>query len=284
MKTFLILVTLWFMQFITVSVFAQATFTTPYSLQVTTNKTTHVVFPFAIKSIDRGTQDVLVQKAPGAENVLQLKAAKEGFAPTNVTVITEDEKLYPFMVSYDSLPQHLTVSLINTEDPVYNGYTANLKALANVDHHTNIESLQNTANLVARGKTNMFVLADTKGNVFLHLKGLYIQNDVYYFQIQVSNSSSISYKADHVSFTIKDKKKFKRTANQEADLTPGYASGVTTAIDAHEDATWVVALPKFTLEDGKYLLLSVMEKDGGRYLFLKLKNRHLLRSRSIVQR
>ena len=39
-------------------------------LQIGYSKTTSIVFPYAIKSVDRGSEDVLVQKAKGVENIL----------------------------------------------------------------------------------------------------------------------------------------------------------------------------------------------------------------------
>src|SRR4051812_41499599 len=89
---------------------AQETFIESNNVSVTCNKTTHLIFPYAIRSVDRGSLDILAQKAPGSENVLQLKAARAGFAETNVTVITVDNKLYPFKVTYSLLPEHLTIA------------------------------------------------------------------------------------------------------------------------------------------------------------------------------
>ena len=51
----------------------------PFHLNITYSKTTHLLFPFAIISIDRGSKDILAQKAKGVENVLQIKAAKPDF-------------------------------------------------------------------------------------------------------------------------------------------------------------------------------------------------------------
>src|SRR5437763_11493329 len=105
--------------FIDTSASAQEeTFIESNNICVTCNKTTHLIFPFAIRSIDRGSPDVLVQKAPGCGNVLQLKAARADFAETNVTVITADNKLYPFKVNYSSLPEHLTISFANIYEVV----------------------------------------------------------------------------------------------------------------------------------------------------------------------
>ena len=66
------------------------------SLDITYSKTTSLVFPFSIKGVDRGSKDVLAQKAKGVENVLQLKAARRSFPETNLTIITADGNLHHF--------------------------------------------------------------------------------------------------------------------------------------------------------------------------------------------
>ena len=37
----------------------------PYPLTITCSKTTNIIFPYAIISVDRGSKDVLAQKAGG---------------------------------------------------------------------------------------------------------------------------------------------------------------------------------------------------------------------------
>ena len=71
------------------------------NLQVGFSKTTSIIFPYTIKSIDKGSAEVLVQKAKGVENILLVKAAKEHFLQTNLTVVTSDGKLYVFVLNYD---------------------------------------------------------------------------------------------------------------------------------------------------------------------------------------
>jgi hypothetical protein len=59
----------------------------PYPLWVTLNKTTNLIFPYAIKSVDRGSRDVLAQKAKGVENILLVKAnCTLFFCATRVTL------------------------------------------------------------------------------------------------------------------------------------------------------------------------------------------------------
>ena len=62
----------------------------PYRIEIGYVKTSNLIFPSAIKSVDRGSSWVLAQKAPGVENILQIKAAQPNFKETNVTVVTAD--------------------------------------------------------------------------------------------------------------------------------------------------------------------------------------------------
>ena len=52
----------------------------PYALEVTFDKTTHVIFPAAIRYVDLGSADLLAAKADGTENVLRVKAALRDFS------------------------------------------------------------------------------------------------------------------------------------------------------------------------------------------------------------
>lgn len=69
----------------------------PYALEVTLHKTTHIIFPAAIRYVDLGSADLLAAKADGTENVLRVKAALRDFSrESNLSVITEDGAYYTF--------------------------------------------------------------------------------------------------------------------------------------------------------------------------------------------
>src|SRR5580698_1344204 len=81
-----------------------------FPISICCNKTTNLIFSYPIKSVDRGSRVVLAQKANGAENILQVKAARENFQSTNLSVITTDGKLFSFVLSYDKNPAALNIS------------------------------------------------------------------------------------------------------------------------------------------------------------------------------
>ncbi len=69
----------------------------PYGLEVTYDKTTHIIFPAAIRYVDLGSPNLIAGKADGSENVIRVKATVKNFRDeTNMSVITEDGSFYTF--------------------------------------------------------------------------------------------------------------------------------------------------------------------------------------------
>ncbi|SJZ68448.1 Bacteroides conjugative transposon TraN protein [Chitinophaga eiseniae] len=242
----------------------------PLNMEVSYNKTSNLIFPYAISSVDRGSRDLLVQKAKGVKNILQLKAGKENFPETNLSIVTDDGKFYSFMVRYDSMPRVLNLRLGQGPAELYGG-----PVLLKSDSLSAAE-LQRTAELTRISKQHRLKLSDAAYNVRLRLSTIFIKNDVFYFQVSIKNSSSINYYFDEVKFFIRDRKVARRTAFQEKIIQPKYVLGPDQVIPARTETVLVFALPKFTIPDKKHLYLYVTEKDGGRHLKIRIKNRHLV--------
>ena len=250
---------------------AQTSFIQSYHLNITCNKTTNLIFPFAVQSADRGSKDVLVQKVKDAENVLQLKADKPNFPQTNLTVITTDGKLYSFIVDYASEPSQMNISFKkDTSASVIFSETI-----------SNEKTLNVIAQKIDKSKRTMHGVNDKHDAMQLCLKGLYINNDVFYFQLSLQNKSFISYDIDAIRFFIRDRQKYKRTATQETEIKPLYLYGNIKNVKGKSLQTSVIALPKFTLPDAKYLSVQVLEKNGGRDLHLNLQNWHIMQANPI---
>ena len=62
----------------------------PHGLEVTYDKTVHVIFPSEVRYVDLGSPDLIAGKADGAENVIRVKATVRNFPnETNMSVITD---------------------------------------------------------------------------------------------------------------------------------------------------------------------------------------------------
>lgn len=84
----------------------------PHGLEVTYDKTVHILFPASVKYVDLGSEDLIAGKADGAENVIRVKAAVKNFKKeTNMSVITEDGSFYTFNVKYAKEPLMLNIEM-----------------------------------------------------------------------------------------------------------------------------------------------------------------------------
>jgi len=256
--------------------FERTSFIQSYHLNITCNKTTNLIFPFSIVNIDRGSKDVLVQKVKGAENILQVKADKPNFSETNLSVIMADGNLYSFIVDYLNEPWQLNI--VFQKDTLT--HEKNEQIIFSPGNNNAAELTVIAQNVFNAGKT-IHGVKDEHEAVLLSLNGIYVNNDVFYFQFALKNKSQVSYDIKAIRFFIRDKKKSKRTAIQETEIQPIYTYGNDSSIKGESSQLRVLALQKFTLPDDKYLFVQITERDGGRDLHFRLKNRHIMKAKAI---
>jgi len=263
--------------------FSKSAYIESYKLEVTHNKTTNLVFPAAITSVDRGSKDILVQKATGVENILKVKADIKDFVETSLSIITADGKLYSFIVAYVNQPAYLNI-IVTDPSPTNLAFST---PIVKNDNAIYSKSVINTAAIakysdsVINKESNIHSIYTENSNISFELNAFYIHEDVLFCRLSFKNNSNINYDIDQYRFYICDKKKSKRTAIQEIEIIPLYITGDSARIKGKIKQIWVVALPKFTIPDSKYFAIEIMEKNGGRHLNLKVKNRYIIKARSI---
>lgn len=241
----------------------------PMSLYITTLKTTNLIFGSAIKSVDRGTRDILVQKAKNVENVLQLKAATDSFTQTNLSVITADGAIYTFTVSYMQQPPTFTVEIAPRERDRPSAIFSEIS-----DFNSKLADLSENVmwrNTKASRKR-------TKHGVRIALTGIFSKHGLLYFKFNLGNATNLEFEIDQLRFYIKDQKRAKRTATQTIELNPEYIHGYNRLIYGKSEKRMVVALKRFNIPDKKELIIQLMEKDGGRHISLNVKNRQILKA------
>jgi len=261
--------------------FSKSAYIESYQLEVTYDKTTNLVFPAAIISVDKGSQDILVQKATGVENILRVKADVKDFAETNLSVITSDGNLHSFIVVYVEKPAYLNINVSNISQINLTLQPVEKKEIIYTKPGANTAELAKYSDSVLNKGSNIHSIRNENSEVSIAMKGLYIKEDLLFCKLRFKNNSAINYDIDQYHFYVRDKKQSKRTASQEVEIFPVYISGDTSLIRCQSKPSWVVTLPKFTVPDGKYLAVEIIEKNGGRNLFMKVKNRHIMKARTI---
>lgn len=244
-----------------------------HRLEVSFNKTTSVVFPFAITSVDRGSRDILARKVNGLENVLQLKAGQKNFPETNVTVITADGKLHHFTVNYSEQTARQTITISDTK----NADGERLILAKDAVNARDIKVLCDKVLAESASKVNK----EKKHGMVLTLGSIYVSGDFLLYKVQIRNKSAINYDIKSLKFYIRDRKKVKRTSSQEIEAVPVFVANQTDQVDGYGSSEMIFALRKFTIPDGKALHIDLFEQNGGRNLKLKLSNSDILKARLI---
>lgn len=257
----------------------------PYALEITFNKTVHIIFPAAIRYVDLGSADLLAAKADGAENVLRVKAALRDFSTeSNLAVITEDGAYYTFNVKYADEPVKLSIEMT---DFIHDGEAVNRPNNAMEIYMRELSSESPLlVKLIMKSihKNNdreIKHIGSKRFGIQYTLKGIYTHNGLLYFHMQLKNSSNVPFDVDYITFKIVDKKVAKRTAIQEQVIVPLRAHNNLTQVGGKTTERVVFTLPKFTIPDDKMLVIELNEKEGGRHQSFTVENADLVRAKVI---
>lgn len=225
-------------------------------VEITTAKTTSLVFPAPVRHVDRGSRDVLVQAVSGAEHVLLLRAARRGFEETNLSVVTTDGAVYALPVCYGDSPSRWIYHVPSAGGP----------------------SLERIAERLRDNPATLYGISDAAAGVRLRLLGLYAGDAALFVQLELENHFPLVFHPGALRCFVGDRQRGRRTPLQERDLTPICTAGDTAALPAGERRRVVVVLPRFSPAPGQFLALELVEPAGGRQLRVKIKARRLLQA------
>ncbi|WP_026626762.1 conjugative transposon protein TraN [Dysgonomonas capnocytophagoides] len=252
----------------------------PYGLEVTFEKTVHVIFPAPIRYVDLGSSNIIAGKAGSSENVLRIKAAIRGFeTETNMAVITEEGSYYTFNIKYADEPEKLNIEM---KDFMHDGIATNrpnnsmevyLEELGSesprIVYLINRSIYQNDKRIVKHIGSKRF------GIQYL-LKGIYSHNGLLYLHTQIKNSTNVPFDIDFIRFKIVDKKMVKQTAVQETVIYPLRAYNFVSQVEANRTERTVFTIDKITIPNDKQLVIELFEKNGGRNQTFVIENDDLI--------
>ena len=256
----------------------------PYGLEVTFEKTVHLIFPSAVRYVDLGSQNIIAGKAEDAENVLRVKAAVKDFeTETNMSVICEDGSFYAFNVKYADEPEKLSVEMKDFLSPVEGRLPSNRADIY-------FKELGNESPILVKLMMQTIYQNDKRyikhigahqfGMKFL-LRGLYAHNGLLYFHTRMENETNMPYSVDFITFKVVDKKVAKRTAIQERVLQPLRAYHQAMYVKGKHTECSVFALEQFSLSEDKQLEVTLYEHNGGRTLTFYVEPQDLLLAQKI---
>ncbi|GAB6119093.1 conjugative transposon protein TraN [Dysgonomonas termitidis] len=257
----------------------------PHGIEVTFDKTVHLIFPSPIVYVDLGSANIVAGKADGVDNILRVKAAIRDFSTeTNFSVVTDEGSFYSFNVKYADEPQKLNIEL---KDFTHDGEAVN-RPNNSLDIYLS-ELGKETPKLV---KLIMKSIYDNDKRIYKHigskkfgiqflLKGIYAYDGMLYLHTQIKNSTNVPYDIDFIRMKIVDKKVAKRTAVQETLIVPVRAHNYVTRVNGQAVERTVLAIQKITIPNGKQLVFDLYEQNGGRNQSFVIENEDLVRAERI---
>lgn len=260
---------------------------TPRQVEVSFNKTTHLIFPAPVQYVDLGSTDIIADKAAGAANVVRLKAAVRDFqAETNLTVITADGRFYAFDVRYADDPGQLSIRIMNdlqAQIPEGKAPPAPVRLDAlDGDDAARIDSAMEQ--IYNNDKPQIKHIGYKRYGLQTLLTGIYIDSEGWlYFGIEMRNDSRIPFDIDHIRMYVRDKRLPRRTAVQDIEIVPVRRLHPLSEIDTGKTGRTVWAIPKMTIPDGKALHIDIYERGGGRHQSLRVENRDILAAKPIPE-
>ena len=259
----------------------------PHGLQVTFDKTVHIIFPAAVTYVDLGSGNIMAGKADGAENVIRVKATKRWFkGETNMSVITENGSFYAFNVKYAKEPDMLNIEM---KDFIHDGSAVNRP---NNSMDIYLKELGSESPVLVRlvmksiwkqNERNVKHIGSKGFGIRFLLKGIYTHNGLLYFHTEIKNSSNVPFDVDYITWKIVDKKVVKRTAIQEQVIQPLRTQNFVLNVGGNSSERTVWTTDKFTLPDDKCLVVELAEKNGGRNQQFVIENSDLVRAKLISE-
>lgn len=257
----------------------------PYGLEVTFDKTVHIIFPASIRYVDLGSNNIIAGKAGSSENILRVKASIRQFeSETNMAVITEEGSYYTFNVKYADEPEKLNIEM---KDFMHDGIATNrpnnsmeiyLKELGS--ESPRLVYLINRA-IYNSDKRLVKHIGSKRFGIQYLLKGIYSHNNQLYLHTSIKNSSNVAFDIDFVRMKIVDRKLAKQTAIQETVIYPLRAYNFISTVGGNRTERTVFTIDKITIPNDKQLVIELFEKNGGRNQVFIVENADLLRAEEI---
>ncbi len=213
-----------------------------------------------------GSNHIIAGKADGAENVIRVKATREGFpGETNFSVICEDGSFFSFNAKYAREPEMLNIEM---KDFLENGDTSDFS-------HTRMNiyfrELGNESPLLVKlimqsiyknNDRKVRHLGSKRFGIQFLIKGAFtpITGCSTYTRRRRTVPTCLSI-PDFIKFKIVDKKVPKRTAIQETELDAVRSYNEVVEIAGKSTVRTVYALPKFTIPDDKLLLVGTLREE-----------------------
>lgn len=244
-------------------------------ITINENNVIHLISKEKITYLQVGNPDlVLAEIVSEHPNLARMKAVKIYDGESSIALVCGD-KLY-------------AISLLFGEAKETSFQLDNFKAMK-ADLYQGCLMTQETLKencryILSQKKKHVRKSKSKKDGICLRLRNIYLLDDALFFELEIENKTNIAYDVEDFKWWIDDKKKLKATNTQEYQIHPKFQYDELKRIPTNTKVREVFVLPKFTIADKRILRIELLEKalgNTGRKLSVELKNKHILRAKSL---
>lgn len=257
-----------------------------HPIELSHRQTSHIVFPNKTVDVSTGSEKVIVMQAEEIENIVKCRSISEGFdyfKESSLTVITEDGRIYPFIVSYNDTP-----ALVNIQMKTEGANNADVNATKTEAIFSSLSinepEMRKLGNIVLKSGSRIHNLGSYRDKMSFSLLGIYVKEDVMMFYLNMDNLSKVDYEIDFIKSYIINKKTTKNQAYQADEKVPLFVCKLSPndIISAGGKQSEVFFFKRFTIPRKHSLFFEVFEKNGGRHLKFTVPNKVLLEAKSLA--
>jgi hypothetical protein len=114
----------------------------------------------------------------------------------------------------------------------------------------------------------------------LKLEGIYSGHSATWFCFEIDNHSMVDFRIESIRFFVKDKKRVKRSAEQDLEILPVYKS-LEVIVGGGKHQQILIGLRPFTIARTKELVCVIDEHNGVRELEMSINCGSILKDRMI---
>jgi Domain of unknown function (DUF4138) len=243
-------------------------------------KMTNLVFPAAVVTAVKVSPYVLIQRPRGVENVIELKALRRNFPPTNLSVYGKDGRPYSFELHFVDDTSVLTFRVVpdgvaaSGQVPAWPGADRSLLLTG-----LPVDAVTLDSDAAALSERRAFLHGSVSaGGLRLRLRGVYLRDSLLWLCMELRNGVTIPFVSSYLRLYVENKKRVKRMASQQVTLATVVAPG-SLRVPGDSILRVALGLEPLVLAKGKRLVVEVADATGGRVLVLGLKGKVLLRAR-----
>lgn len=245
------------------------------NLKVSDTKTSHLVCPDKVSYVQAGDNSLVqAEVVPELANLVRIKATQPFEKQTSLTVVCAN-KIYSFELQYgNDAPITYPIETFQSQSAM----TFSGKLMP--DH-----LLKDLCDQVLEKHKHQFHKRKSeKDGITIRLNSIYLKNDALFFELEITNKTSMAYDVESFNFWITDKKKAKATNVQEYQIFLQYQRNKVRRIPGEVTVREVFVMEKMTIPDQRILKIELNEKalgNTGRKLSFNLKNKDILKARKL---